>query len=993
AGPGVGAGDRESSTEDGSGVGTDDRDSPTEAGSGEGVLDSGSVSLSGVSYLSDIIIMAEKPADFNLPEKIVLKLLKDALPDNVVISKDARSAAARGAAIFILTLTMSALSHAHSAGRDLNCQDILEALSDMEFTEHAPTLIKFHTNYKRDQTRRMNTSNASAAPALAPTPAESTADTLNENTNHCNHSYFNWSKMWVKPEEVLITNALWVTELANPYFVLQRRKGHGTKGFSSILVGTIDSVLDSRPAPYRILFQAPSSDINFTIAASISRSDIMKNWEWLENNLKRTLISFDDSNEIVDFVKCKIESLVAQNLSVHQAARLDGQVASDSQEFRVTAQKFIKIFSLDPDERLVNYYSCSYWSGRLPYQGLLYLSVNYLAFYSKFLSRETRIMLRWSDITMIEQTTSIIFTDTICISTKDQNYEFSMFVKTSETYALIEQLANLAMKQLMNNDDGDHPCSTNSSLKAELVTKAAKNIPPKPSYLKRELDARALSETYRRIFRLPSKENLDGFIPCTLFTPYDKQSVWGKMYLFNNYVCFGSKVHGQVTVIIPLREVTFIEKINNHSNGLYNSIIISTNSKSNFVFSNISDRDFLIKKISELLARTSEYRSQDYYKRQKSQKNARQSSTTSNKNLNNSENQSITSNSETNEEAPASLENSSTQVWSIQPALNTMFPTQVNPELLARESVKSDLWNLHFMDHGSGTSTYRTLKARELVLMGIPENLRSQLWMLYSGAINELETHPGYYEELCEGSIGLHSIAADEIERDLHRSLPEHPAFQSHLGIGALRRVLNAYAHRNPAIGYCQAMNIVCSVLLLYASEEEAFWLMVALCERLLPDYYNNKVIGALVDQNVLEELVQEYMPELHQKLSPLGVLSMISLSWFLTIFLSVMSFETALHIVDCFFYDGARVVFQVALAILNANQASLLKARDDSEAMTILGTYIESIRVPDITQLIKNSYTKYGKIDEEMIEKLRTKHRIRLVPAVYSSSETRTSS
>lgn len=831
--------------------------------------------------------------------------------------------------------------------------------------------------------------------------------------------------VWVKPEEVLITNALWDTERADGYFILQRRKGHGSKGLSSILIGTIDSVLDSRPAPYRILYQTPNTEVSYTIAASVSHSDILNNWVWLDKQLKPTIACFDDTNEATNYVKCKIESLVAQNISQHQAKGGESQLPAESFEFRSMSLKFVKLFELPSDEKLVNYYTCSYWIKRMPYQGCLYLSVNYLAFYSKFLSKEIKLVLKWHDVTLIERANSMIFSDTISITTKQQIYQFSLFAKTSETYALIEQLANLAMKQIMNNEDADIS-PTSNVIKTDLYTlNRDGKTRGKPPHLKRELDARALSETYRRVFRLPSKEKLDGFLPCSLFTPYNKQSVWGKLYLFDDYVCFTSKANipNQVTVIIPFRQVTFIEKINNNnsnhsgsssSSNLANSIIISTNSKSNFVFSNINDRDVLIKKISELLARTSEYRCHSGGRRGLHQVGSganllggggggggsgsgdgdpdgnRTDSNRSNSIISGGENTSdeqIDYDSRPDEGCTAiGDEDEPIEPWTLQPALNTIFPLPTNPEAAARESVKADLWKLHFLDHGTGISTYRTSKARDLVLMGIPEKLRGELWMLYSGAINELETHPGYYDKLCEGSIGLHSIASEEIERDLHRSLPEHPAFQSHLGIGALRRVLNAYAHRNPSIGYCQAMNIVCSVLLLYASEEEAFWLMVALCERLLPDYYNNKVIGALVDQNVLDELVREYMADLHQKLAPLGVLSMISLSWFLTIFLSVMPFEAALHIVDCFFYDGARVVFQVALAILNVNQEALLRVRDDSEAMTILSEYIENIRVTDISNLIKDSYSKYGKLDEEMIEKLRMRHRIRLVPAVYSS-------
>ncbi|CAJ0968381.1 unnamed protein product [Ranitomeya imitator] len=111
----------------------------------------------------------------------------------------------------------------------------------------------------------------------------------------------------------------------------------------------------------------------------------------------------------------------------------------------------------------------------------------------------------------------------------------------------------------------------------------------------------------------------------------------------------------------------------------------------------------------------------------------------------------------------------------------------------AKEKMKEESWNIHFFEYGRGMCMYRTSKTRELVLKGIPENLRGELWLLFSGALNEMTTHPGYYANLVEKSTGKCNLATDEIERDLHRSMPEHPAFQNELGIAALRRVLTAY--------------------------------------------------------------------------------------------------------------------------------------------------------------------------------------------------------
>uniref|UniRef100_A0A8C9VK88 TBC1 domain family member 9 n=1 Tax=Scleropages formosus TaxID=113540 RepID=A0A8C9VK88_SCLFO len=766
--------------------------------------------------------------------------------------------------------------------------------------------------------------------------------------------------MWVNPEEVLLASALWITERANPFFILQKRKGHGDGGggLAGLLVGTLDVVLDSsaRVAPYRILYQTPDSLVYWTIAHGSSRKEITENWEWLEQNLLQTLSIFENENDITTFVKGKVQGIIAEYNKNHDVKEDD-----DTDKFKEAIARFRKLFGMPDEEKLVNYYSCSYWKGKVPRQGWLYLSINHLCFYSYLLGKEAKLVIRWADITQLEKNATLLLPDIIKVSTRSSEHIFSVFLNIGETFKLMEQLANIAMRQLLDNKGFEQDRS---------LPKLKRKSPKKVSALKRDLDARAKSERYRALFRLPKDEKLDGHTDCTLWTPFNKTHILGQMFVSTNYICFTSKEETLCSLIIPLREVTIVEKADSCS-VLPSPLSISTKNRMTFLFANLKDRDFLVQRISDFLQQTT---SRIYFER----------------------------------EITGSLNSSDDEVGS---GGRRCFAVPCLPPQ-AKEFLKEQAWKNHFAEYGQGVCMYRTEKTKDLVLKGIPESMRGDLWLLFSGAVNEMATHPGYYEELVEKSMGRCSLATEEIERDLHRSLPEHPAFQNEMGIAALRRVLTAYAFRNPNIGYCQAMNIVTSVLLLYAKEEEAFWLLVALCERMLPDYYNTRVVGALVDQGVFEELARDHVPQLYDCMQDLGVISTISLSWFLTLFLSVMPFESAVVVVDCFFYEGVKVIFQLALSVLDANIEKLLNCKDDGEAMTVLGRYLDSVTnkdstlppIPhlhslltddgephpevDIFKLVRSSYEKFGTIRADVIEQMRFKQRLRVIQTIEDTTK-----
>ncbi|XP_071337199.1 TBC1 domain family member 8 [Trachinotus anak] len=787
--------------------------------------------------------------------------------------------------------------------------------------------------------------------------------------------------MWLNPEEVLLKNALklWVTERSNDFFLLQRRRGHGesTGRITGLLVGALDTVLDSnaRVTPFRILLQVPGSQISWVIASGAAIEEVNKHWDWLVHNLLHSLSVFEKKEDVASFVKGKVKGLIAEEVRGRQAAQEE-----DPEKFREALMKFELRFGLPSSEKLVTYYSCCCWKGRVPRQGFLYLSINHMAFYSFLLGKEVKFVIPWAEVTRLERVSTGLMTEAIRVNTRQRQREFSMFLNLDEAFGVIGQLADIALRRLLDSE----------GLELDRVLQQPARI------TKRILEEQALREYVLALFRLPRGERLHEVASCSVWTPHARCHTAGTLYTTDSYLCFSSREEGSCILLIPLSEVLSIEKAESTS-PLPNPVIVSLRTKKAFQLIELQDRDELVERLNTRLKALQWKQSMFRSKKERSMSSPTPYYTFY-------YDTGLSDEEELEEQVLRNTVNSE--------ALMTAFHqnqpgTNGNKSM---EQVKERLWEDHFLEFGRGVHMFRTDKIQRLVSMGIPESLRGELWMTFSDASSELESHQGYYASLVQKSMGQSSLATEEIERDLHRSLPDHPAFQNPTGIAALRRVLTAYAHRNPKIGYCQSMNILASVLLLYAKEEEAFWLLVAVCERMLPDYFNRRVIGAQVDQSVFEELIRERLPELAEHVPDLSSLSSVSLSWFLTLFLSVLPFHSAVCVVDCFFFHGIKAIFQLGLAVLEANAAQLCASIDDGQALMILTSFLDQVGskesssppssprsaeescssdtdIPavghtNITNLINESYEKFGDLTVRRIERLRCRHRILVLQA-----------
>ncbi|XP_073083378.1 TBC1 domain family member 2B isoform X5 [Manis javanica] len=267
-----------------------------------------------------------------------------------------------------------------------------------------------------------------------------------------------------------------------------------------------------------------------------------------------------------------------------------------------------------------------------------------------------------------------------------------------------------------------------------------------------------------------------------------------------------------------------------------------------------------------------------------------------------------------------------------------------------------------------------------LIRAGVPHEHRSKVWKwcvdLHTRKFRD-GTEPAYFQTLLQKALEKQNPASKQIELDLLRTLPsnKHYARPTSEGIQQLRSVLLAFSWRNPDIGYCQGLNRLAAVALLYLEQEDAFWCLVTIVEVFMPrDYYTKTLLGSQVDQRVFRDLMSEKLPRLHAHLDQYKVdYTLITFNWFLVVFVDSVVSDILFKIWDSFLYEGPKVIFRFALALFKYKEEEILKLQDSMSIFKYLRYFTRTVL--DARKLISISFGDLNPFPLRQIRNRRAYH------------------
>lgn len=334
----------------------------------------------------------------------------------------------------------------------------------------------------------------------------------------------------------------------------------------------------------------------------------------------------------------------------------------------------------------------------------------------------------------------------------------------------------------------------------------------------------------------------------------------------------------------------------------------------------------------------------------------------------------------------------------------------------------------------------RSAKTKRFVRKGIPPEWRGAAWFYYAGGPAILSKHAGVYDELLQRDVK--EVDVEAIERDLHRTFPDNIKFRTAQSpwtkparasmqsvieaqrdakkdaqkdgrrpetamISSLRRVLHAFAVYNPRIGYCQSLNFLAGLLLLFVETEEyAFWLLNIITRVYLPGTHEVSLEGANVDLGVLMSALRESMPAVWSKIggeldgtdavrpsrtsrrnrnkqpepTRLPPITLCMTAWFMSCFIGTLPIESTLRVWDIFFYEGSKTLFRIAMTIFKLGEAEIKAVGDPMEIFQVVQNFPRQLL--DANALIDACFKRrngFGHISQETVDHKRQERRFQV--------------
>ncbi|KAA8615630.1 tbc domain-containing protein [Pyrenophora tritici-repentis] len=247
-------------------------------------------------------------------------------------------------------------------------------------------------------------------------------------------------------------------------------------------------------------------------------------------------------------------------------------------------------------------------------------------------------------------------------------------------------------------------------------------------------------------------------------------------------------------------------------------------------------------------------------------------------------------------------------------------------------------------------------KVKRYARKGYPPEWRGAMWWYYSGGQHMIQQKEmvGLYKSLAArvNRGELNKDDKDAIERDLDRTFPDNIHFRPEAAtdlldgesddepalIHDLREVLSCFALNNPHIGYCQSLNFIAGLLLLFLKQdkEKAFILLTIITQNHLP-------------------------------------VALSCTSWFMSIFVGVLPIETVLRVWDAFLYEGPRALYRYALAIFKLGEPEIRKYRPgDGEIFMVVQTLPRQCLDPNILHDLAFVKKGFGNMSQNVIDQKR---------------------